>query len=204
MLSVVLCVCAALACAAPGVTPSRWDTADELPLWIERPNVPPDVVEMVRSAARSWSRGSGGVLRFKDAAEFPSGGIRVRFVRDDENFGEAAPYLDGATGRIVACFIRRPVWPSLERPDPRPGDRGVRAQRYESSRRVSMELVVGAAERPLLIEQARLLVGELESRHVTGQIFAETPEAVVVDMLRPRTDRAMLEEVVDLVRRTCR
>lgn len=105
MLSVVLCACAALACAAPGVTASRWDTADELPLWIERPNVPPDVVEMVRRAARSWSRGSGGVLRFKDAAEFPSGGIRVRFVRDDENFGEAAPYLDRTTGRIVRADV---------------------------------------------------------------------------------------------------
>jgi hypothetical protein len=43
-----------------------------------------------------------------------------------------------------------------------------------------MELVVGAAERPLLIEQAR-------------QLF-----------LHPRTDRAMLEDLVDLVRRTGR
>jgi Matrixin len=105
MLSVVLCACASAACAAPSVTASRWDTTDELPLWIERPNVPPDVVEMVRRAARSWSRASAGVLRFKDAAEFPSGGIRVRFVRDDENFGEAAPYLDRATGRIVRADV---------------------------------------------------------------------------------------------------
>jgi hypothetical protein len=97
--------CAAVASAAPSVPEPRWETAEEVPLWIEQPMVPPDRVEMVRRAARSWSRASGGVLRFVDAAEFPSLGIRVRFVRDDENFGEAAPYLDRRSGRIVRADV---------------------------------------------------------------------------------------------------
>jgi len=59
----------------------------------------------VRRAGASWSRGSGGVVRFTTAGEFPSTGIRVRFVRDDENFGEAMPYLDRRTGRIVRADV---------------------------------------------------------------------------------------------------
>src|SRR5262245_11701545 len=105
ILSVVLCMCAARTHSAPATAEAGCDTADELTLWIERPNVPADVVEMVRRAALSWSRASAGLLRFRDADEFPSGGIRVRFVRNDENFGEAAPYRDPATGRIVRADI---------------------------------------------------------------------------------------------------
>jgi hypothetical protein len=98
-------VCGAWASAAPGVPEPRWETAEALPLWIEQPMVPPDRVEMVRRAARSWSRASGGVLRFVEEAEFPSSGIRIRFVRDDENFGEAAPHVDRRSGRIVRADV---------------------------------------------------------------------------------------------------
>lgn len=104
-LRVLLCACAATAAGAPSGVPPRWDPTLEIPLWIEQPKVPPGLVEMVRRAARSWSRASGGALRFTDAAEFPSLGIRVRFVRDDENFGEAVPYVDRRTGRIVRADV---------------------------------------------------------------------------------------------------
>jgi hypothetical protein len=101
----VLCGCVTPAVAAPNGAAVRWGTTEEVPLWIERPNVPPAVVDMVRRAARRWSRASEGVLRFREAAEFPSDGIRVRFVRDDENFGEAAPYVDRGSGRIVRADV---------------------------------------------------------------------------------------------------
>lgn len=104
-LRVLLCACAAAADGAPNGLPPRWDAALEIPLWIEQPKVPPDLIEMVRRAARSWSRASGGILRFADSAEFPNLGIRVRFVRDDENFGEAVPYVDRRTRRIVRADV---------------------------------------------------------------------------------------------------
>src|SRR5262245_15542554 len=67
---------------------------------------------MVRRAATSWSRASGGMLRFSEARSFPSLGIRVRFIRDDENFGEAVPYVDAETQRIVRADIVLQLDPS--------------------------------------------------------------------------------------------
>lgn len=104
-LRLLLSACAVAADVAPGGGVARWDPALEIPLWIEQPKVPARVIDMVRRAAQTWGRASGGTLRFADAAEFPSRGIRVRFVRDDENFGEAVPYLDRQTGRIVRADV---------------------------------------------------------------------------------------------------
>jgi hypothetical protein len=95
--------------AALGASPDRkrprWDVRQEIPLWVEHVRVPEDRVEMVRRAALSWSRASGGSLRFVHVGEFPGGGMRVRFVRDDENFGEAVPYVDRGSGRIVRADV---------------------------------------------------------------------------------------------------
>lgn len=92
---------AALAASPRDAERPRWDVGQAIPLWVEHVKVPEDHVEMVRRAARTWSRASAGALRFADVGEFPNSGIRVRFVRDDENFGEAVPYVDRGKGRIV-------------------------------------------------------------------------------------------------------
>lgn len=84
---------------------ARWETSREILLWIEQLKVPQDPVEMVQRAARSWQRASGGKLSFREARECPPTSVRVRFVRDDENFGEAVPYVDRHTGRIVRADV---------------------------------------------------------------------------------------------------
>jgi hypothetical protein len=98
------CAMAALGASPEGARP-RWDVKPEIRLWVEHVKVPEDHVEMVRRAALSWSRASAGALRFVHVAEFPGSGIRVRFVRDDENFGEAVPYVDRGSGRIVRADV---------------------------------------------------------------------------------------------------
>jgi len=99
-LASILCATAALAADHRGTAP-RWDIVQAIPLWVEHVGVPGDYVEMVRRAAESWHRASGGALGFVDNVGFPADGIRVRFVRDDENFGEAVPYVDWDSSRIV-------------------------------------------------------------------------------------------------------
>jgi aromatic-L-amino-acid/L-tryptophan decarboxylase len=47
-----------------------------------------------------------------------------------------------------------------------------------------MDLVPGPAERQALIQRARLLVEAMENRH-EAEIFAATPDAVLLNMLRP-------------------
>lgn len=103
-ITAILCALASLA-ADPRGAPPRWDVGQTIPLWVEHVKVPEGDVEMVRRAAGSWSRASAGALKFADVEEFPSAGIRVRFVRDDENFGEAVPYVDHGSGRIVRADV---------------------------------------------------------------------------------------------------
>src|SRR5262245_31466533 len=103
-LAAVLCATAALGGDHRGTAP-RWDMGQDIPLWIEHDGVPGDYVEMVRRAAESWRRASDRSLGFVDNVGFPADGIRVRFVRDDENFGEAAPYVDRSRGRIVRSDV---------------------------------------------------------------------------------------------------
>jgi hypothetical protein len=91
--------------AAAGVERARWEAARAIPLWIEQVNVPEERVEMVRRAAWTWSRASDFTLRFAEVEEFPSTGIRVRFIRDDVNFGEAVPHVERDTGRIVRADV---------------------------------------------------------------------------------------------------
>lgn len=99
-----------LACgAAPGISrgdePARWATGAAIPVWIESVRVPAEQLDMVRRAFSTWSDAAEGAFRFVETSEFPATGIRVRFVRSDQSFGETMPYLDDRTGRIVRADV---------------------------------------------------------------------------------------------------
>ena len=83
----------------------RWPRGARIPVWIEGLNVPADEREMVRRALRTWEGAAGGAFRFDEVQPFPATGIRVRFVNDDENFGETMPYLDTRTREIVKADV---------------------------------------------------------------------------------------------------
>jgi hypothetical protein len=83
----------------------RWPHGAKIPVWIENVNVPEEQREMVRRAFRVWEGAADAAFRFSETDAFPSQGIRVRFVNDDENFGEAMPYLDTRTREIVKADV---------------------------------------------------------------------------------------------------
>jgi hypothetical protein len=83
----------------------RWPHGAKIPVWIENVNVPEDQREMVRRAFHVWEGASDGAFSFTETQAFPPQGIRVRFVNDDENFGETMPYLDTRTREIVKADV---------------------------------------------------------------------------------------------------
>lgn len=83
----------------------RWPQGARIPFWIENVNVPQDEREMVRRALRIWEKGTQGAFTFTEVDAFPSQGIRIRFINDDENFGETMPYLDTRTREIVKADV---------------------------------------------------------------------------------------------------
>lgn len=97
--------CGAAPTLADEASAARWATGATIPVWIESVGVPAEQLDMVRRAFRVWSDAADGAFRFAETSEFPSTGIRVRFVRSDPSFGEAMPYLDDRTGRIVRADI---------------------------------------------------------------------------------------------------
>src|SRR5262245_7173676 len=100
-----LLACAAAPAVAPADSPARWATGATIPVWIESVHVPAEQLDMVRRAFRAWNDAADGAFRFAETSEFPATGIRVRFVRSDQSFGEAMPYLDDRTGRIVRADV---------------------------------------------------------------------------------------------------
>ncbi|MFI5184073.1 MAG: matrixin family metalloprotease [Vicinamibacteria bacterium] len=83
----------------------RWPHGARITVWIENVNVPEEQREMVRRAFRVWEGASGAAFTFRETDAFPPAGIRVRFVNDDENFGETMPYLDTRTREIVKADV---------------------------------------------------------------------------------------------------
>lgn len=101
-------VVVAMALACCGATfdeGARWRHGARIPVWIENVNVPQDEREMVTRALRVWEGAAEGAFRFDEVKAFPPTGIRVRFVNDDENFGETMPYLDTRTREIVKADV---------------------------------------------------------------------------------------------------
>ncbi len=86
-------------------SPPRWAAGETILFWIEDVNIPADYQDLVRRAVNTWTVAGGGQLAFKEAREFPSTGIRIRFVKGDTNFGEAAPYIDDRNDRIVRADV---------------------------------------------------------------------------------------------------
>jgi hypothetical protein len=85
--------------------PARWEAGEAIPVWIESLNVPAADQELVRRAVRTWTDASRGLLRFEETREFPRRGIRVRFVKGEDAYGEAMPSVDRRTGRIVRAEV---------------------------------------------------------------------------------------------------
>lgn len=95
----------ALPLAGGELSPSaRWD-AGQIAVWIETVRAPGDHVELVERAFDTWARTAAGAIRFRRVGEYPSRGIRVRFVSGDTLLGEAVPQHDPATGRIVRADV---------------------------------------------------------------------------------------------------
>jgi Matrixin len=92
-------------CAATYDEGVRWRQGARIPVWIEDVNVPQDEREMVKRALRVWEGVAEGAFHFDEVKPFPATGIRVRFVNDDENFGETMPYLDTRTREIVKADV---------------------------------------------------------------------------------------------------
>ena len=86
-------------------SPARWGPGETILFWIEDVNIPADYQDTVRRAVNTWTVAGGGQLAFREAHEFPGTGIRIRFVKGDTNFGEAAPYVDKRTERIVRADV---------------------------------------------------------------------------------------------------
>lgn len=103
--AVALLACIAAPAIAHAASATRWATGATIPVWIESVHVPPEQQDMVRRAFRVWSDAADGAFRFAETPEFPATGIRVRFVRSDQSFGETMPYIDDRTGRIVRADV---------------------------------------------------------------------------------------------------
>jgi predicted Zn-dependent protease len=60
---------------------------------------------LVERAIVTWARAADGRFALEKTADRNVAVVQVHFVSGDANYGETAPRIDGATGRIVAADV---------------------------------------------------------------------------------------------------
>jgi hypothetical protein len=74
-------------------------------VWLDARSAPPGAAPLVERALATWTRAAAGRFALARAASADSAMIRVRFARADGIYGETAPRIDRATGRITAADV---------------------------------------------------------------------------------------------------
>jgi hypothetical protein len=83
----------------------RWPTHAAIAVWVDPRNAPAGGETLVERAIATWTRAADGRFTLVRTADPNAAVVRVRFVAGEANYGETAPRIDRATGRIVAAEV---------------------------------------------------------------------------------------------------
>lgn len=86
--------------------PLRWPPGAAIRVWTAAESAPERGGELVARAMATWTTVADGRFTLRAAGSPPEAGIRVSFVRDGGNYGEARPLADPATGLIERADVR--------------------------------------------------------------------------------------------------
>jgi hypothetical protein len=87
----------------PGV---RWPSGAVIRVWVDPHEALAGADELVARAMATWTRASGGAFTLVKADDRNAAAVRVHFVDGDTTYGEAAPRVDRATGRIASAEVQ--------------------------------------------------------------------------------------------------
>ena len=93
----------AVAQRGPGV---RWPSGAVITVWVDPDEAPADAGQLVERAMATWTHASGGAFTLAKVADRNAAPVRVHFVTGDTTYGEAAPRVDRATGRIASAEVQ--------------------------------------------------------------------------------------------------
>jgi hypothetical protein len=85
--------------------PRRWPSSAAIRVWIDPRDAPAVGAMLVERALATWTRAADGRFTLQRTGTRDSAGIRVRFVTGDTTYGETAPHVDRATGRITSAEV---------------------------------------------------------------------------------------------------
>jgi hypothetical protein len=105
LLSVSLTLTADRHVASQRASTARWPSGSTIRVWVDPQNAPQSGEALVDRAIATWTRAADGRFTLEKTADRTAAVVRVRFVSGDANYGEAAPHVDGSTGRIVAADV---------------------------------------------------------------------------------------------------
>jgi hypothetical protein len=100
-------VVSAIAPAASGQSTRaiRWARGSSILVWIDESRAPADGPRLVERAMRTWTDAAGGRFALVNAPPSAPAPVRVRFLRDDANYGETRPLVDRQTGLIASADV---------------------------------------------------------------------------------------------------
>jgi hypothetical protein len=83
----------------------RWPPRAVINVWVDPRSAPPDGEALVARALSTWTRAADGRFVLQKTVSRDNALVRVRFVRSDGIYGEAAPRIDRATGAIASADV---------------------------------------------------------------------------------------------------
>jgi hypothetical protein len=83
----------------------RWPSGSTIRVWVDPRGAPQSGEALVERAIVTWARAAAGRFTLEKTADRNVAVVRVHFVSGDANYGETAPRIDDATGRIVAADV---------------------------------------------------------------------------------------------------
>jgi hypothetical protein len=105
LLGASLSATATHAVALQRVSAARWPSGSTIRVWVDPRDAPQAGEALVERAMATWTRAADGRFTLEKTADRDVAMVRVRFVSGDANYGETAPRIDRATGRIVAADV---------------------------------------------------------------------------------------------------
>jgi hypothetical protein len=84
---------------------TRWASGSMIRVWVDPRGAPQGGEALVERAIATWTHAADGRFTLEKTADRNVAVVRVRFVSGDANYGETAPRIDGATGRIVTADV---------------------------------------------------------------------------------------------------
>ena len=83
----------------------HWQPGATIRVWIDARSAPPYGASLVERAMKTWTDAARGRLTLTRTERRNDAAIRVLFISSDTNYGETAPRVDRATGRIVSADV---------------------------------------------------------------------------------------------------